>query len=115
MTVKGPQFRGLGPSSNAASACMRGNRARDTSPELLLRKGLWKRGYRYRLHDQGLPGKPDLVFPRQKVVVFCDGDFWHGRSWVDRRKRLEKGSNPRYWVAKIESNRQRDKDHTAML
>jgi DNA mismatch endonuclease (patch repair protein) len=113
--VKRPQFRGLLPTSEAASASMRGNKAQDTRPEVILRKALWRRGYRYRLHDHRLPGKPDLVFSRQRVVIFCDGDFWHGRDWEERRTRLESGSNAGYWVAKIEYNMRRDKKHNSLL
>ncbi len=59
---------------------------------------------------EGLPGRPDLAFIRCKVAVFCDGDFWHGRNWSLRRRRLARGSHPRYWIAKIKRNRERDRE-----
>ena len=82
---------------------------------MLLRRELWRRGLRYRLHGKHLAGKPDLVFARDRVVIFCDGDFWHGRKWAQRRKRLASGANASYWIAKIESNMARDKRITAQL
>jgi len=93
----------------------RRNPARDTKPELLLRRALWARGARYRLHDASLPGKPDIVFSRQHVAIFCDGDFWHGRDWPRRRALLQRGSNASYWVSKIGYNVLRDKQHTRAL
>lgn len=86
---------------------MRGNRSKHTKPEILLRKALWARGLRYRLHAKDLPGKPDIVFRRAWVVVFCDGDFWHGRDREQRRAKLADGANPDYWINKIASNRER--------
>jgi DNA mismatch endonuclease (patch repair protein) len=53
-------------------------------------------------------GSPDLVFPRYKIAVFCDGDFWHGKNWESRRPKLLQGWNGSYWVAKIEKNMDRD-------
>ena len=78
-------------------------RSRDTVPELLLRRAIWKRGGRYRLYRRDLPGTPDLVFSTPKVAVFVDSDFWHGRIPEDR---LEKMSQ--YWQRKLRANRQRD-------
>lgn len=110
-----PQFGDREPSSESASKAMQGNRSRDTKPEILLRKTLWHRGYRYRVHHDGLPGNPDIVFVGDRVAVFCDGDFWHGRNWDERRRKLEQGSNADYWVPKIQANRDRDARHTAEL
>jgi DNA mismatch endonuclease (patch repair protein) len=103
-----PSFKGFRSSSETASHSKRNNRSRDTNPELLLRRQLWQRGLRYRLHAKDIPGKPDIVFRAKRVVVFCDGDFWHGRDWVLRRRRLAQGANAGYWVAKIKSNIERD-------
>jgi DNA mismatch endonuclease (patch repair protein) len=94
---------------------MRGNRKRDTKPELLLRRALWRLGLRYRIHGQHLPGAPDVVFAGMRTVVFCDGDFWHGRSWRSLRRKLMGRANAAYWVAKIGSNRARDARHVAAL
>jgi len=62
-----------------------------------------------------LPGKPDIVFRRARVAVFVDGDFWHGRDWKRRKRRLELGANSAYWVKKISSNRARDRRHSGAL
>jgi len=112
---KTPSFKLLRPSSDLATRVGRGNRKRDTRPEVLLRRALWFLGLRYRVHVRELPGLPDIVFTRQRIAIFCDGDFWHGRNWVQRRERLAKGSNSEYWIAKIERNMQRDQDVDAKL
>lgn len=72
-------------------------------------------GLRYRKNVKTLPGKPDIVFPRARVVVFCDGDFWHGRNWNKLRSNLKKGTNANYWSAKIAYNIERDRRNTDML
>lgn len=110
-----PRFEAFRASSETASRIKQRNRAKDTRAEVLLRKELWKRGLRYRLHSQSLPGRPDLVFTAARVVVFCDGDFWHGRDWDRRLPKLMKGSNGKYWAAKIQSNRERDLRVTTAL
>jgi DNA mismatch endonuclease (patch repair protein) len=80
----------------------------DTKCELLLRSTLWRLGFRFRKNVKSLPGKPDIVFPKEKVAVFCDGDFWHGRNWRLRRRKLQRGSNPEFWISKIQGNIKRD-------
>lgn len=85
-----------------------------TTPEIILRKTLWRMGLRYRLNVKTLPGKPDIVFAKYKVAVFVDGDFWHGRQWRLRGyKSLESQfdgvSNKPYWVEKIKRNMARDR------
>jgi DNA mismatch endonuclease (patch repair protein) len=107
--MKSPSFAEFRPSSPAASSVKRRNRGCDTRPELLLRRALWRLGARYRLHVAALPGRPDVVFVSAKLAVFCDGDFWHGRNWAARRRRLSRGSNPAYWIPKILANRARDR------
>lgn len=72
-------------------------------------------GLRYRKNVKTLPGKPDIVFPPARIVVFCDGDFWHGRNWPGLRAKLKEGTNADYWQAKIKSNIKRDKRNTALL
>lgn len=79
--------------------------SKDTKPELLIRKGLHARGFRYRLHGKDLPGKPDLVFPRYKSVIQINGCFWHGHSCP--RCRMP-SSNVEYWNRKIARNMERD-------
>lgn len=79
----------------------------NTAPERILAKALWESGYRYRKNYRKLIGKPDLVFVAKKIVVFVDGDFWHGRDWETKKNKIK--SNREYWIAKIERNMQRDK------
>lgn len=78
---------------------------KDTKPELMLRKWLWQRGYRYRLHYRSLPGKPDIVFPGRKKAIFVNGCFWHRH---DCKYFKWPQSNAEFWKQKIESNVQRD-------
>ncbi|WP_339162499.1 very short patch repair endonuclease [Methylobacterium bullatum] len=78
---------------------------KDTKPEVALRQGLHRLGYRFRLHRKDLPGRPDLVFPSRKKVVFVHGCFWHGHGCA--KGRLPK-SRPEFWVPKIEGNKARD-------
>jgi len=88
---------------------MRANRKTGTSPERTLGKALRALGLSFTSHGSELPGTPDFVFKRARVVVFCDGDFWHGRNWRARRAKLIRGTNPDYWIPKILSNRRRDR------
>jgi len=113
--LKVPRFSSFKPASETASRIKQRNRSRDTKAEVLLRKELWRRGLRYRLHVSDLPGKPDIVFRRVRVVVFCDGDFWHGRRWHSRREKLARGANAPYWTAKIAANVARDRRNTRLL
>jgi DNA mismatch endonuclease (patch repair protein) len=110
-----PRFTGLSAASETSSTTKRRNRKRDTKPELLLRKELWRMGLRYRLDARNLPGRPDIVFHRRRLAVFVDGDFWHGRNWEERKQRLAKGRNADYWIAKIGYNRERDSSNTRLL
>ena len=104
-----PSFKNLNSSSDRATAAARGSSKKaDTKPEKALRVALWRAGYRYRKNVSWLPGRPDIVFVSLRLVVFCDGDFWHGREWQERRAKLADGHNAEYWIAKIESNIGRD-------
>lgn len=78
-------------------------RGRDTSPELLLRQHLWRKGHRYRLHRRDVPGTPDLCSKTRRVAVFVDGCFWHGCPLHYRAP----SSRIEYWSAKLERNRAR--------
>jgi DNA mismatch endonuclease (patch repair protein) len=82
-------------------------RSKDTLPEIRIRKALWRMGYRYRLHYKLLPGKPDIVIIKQKIVIFVHGCFWH------RHKNCIEASRPKtnsdYWETKINKNIERDK------
>src|SRR3954470_3568000 len=94
---------------------MRGNRRVGTRPEVLLQTELKRRGMRYSTNVDRLPGRPDLVFRSARVVVFCDGDFWHGRHWERLRLQLARRFNPSYWTAKIAANRARDRRNRTAL
>jgi DNA mismatch endonuclease (patch repair protein) len=76
---------------------------------VLLRRSVSRLGVKYRLAAKDLPGRPDLVFRAARVVVFCDGDFWHGRDLEKRIAKLEAGHNAPYWVSKITANVARDR------
>lgn len=111
-----PTFRGLSAASaRSAFAAMRASKKADTRCELELRRALRRCGLRCRAPGSNLPGRPDLVFPRARVVVFCDGDFWHGRELETRLHRLAKGHNSEYWIAKLKSNVARDAARTREL
>lgn len=95
------------------SEIMRAVKGRDTKPEVALRKALFALGLRYRLIVKDLPGKPDLVFPRYKTVIFVHGCFWHGHD-CKRGARIPK-TNTTYWVEKIARNKARDQNNAAEL
>lgn len=82
--------------------------SKNTNIEVRLCKALWHKGYRYRKNVSKLPGKPDIVFTKYKLAIFCDAEFWHGKDWELQKPELERGKNSDYWVKKIEKNRQRD-------
>lgn len=81
-------------------------RGKDTKPELIFRKYLFSQGFRFRLHDKNLPGKPDIVLPKYKTVVFIHGCFWHGHEgckyFIIPKTRTE------WWLNKIEGNKVKD-------
>ena len=89
---------------------MRNIRNKDTRIEIVLRKALWKKGYRYRKNYSGLPGKPDIVLTKEKIAIFCDGEFFHGKDWETLRKKLETSNNGEFWIKKIENNIARDRE-----
>ncbi len=82
--------------------------SKDTNIEIRLRQALWHKGYRYRKNVSTLPGKPDIVFTKYKLAIFCDAEFWHGKDWEVLKPKLQKGKNPDFWVKKIERNIVRD-------
>lgn len=88
------------------SRMMSGIKSRNTKPEILVRKALFKHGFRFRLHEKNLPGKPDIVLPKYHAIIFIHGCFWHEHSckyfkWPK--------SNTEFWVNKIKGNAVRDK------
>ena len=78
--------------------------SKDTKPEMIVRKGLWSRGFRYRLNSPRLPGHPDLVLKKYQTCIFVNGCFWHGHKG---RCRIPQ-TNRDFWVAKIQRNQERD-------
>ena len=83
-------------------------RAKDTKIEIVLRKALWKKGYRYRKNYKKLPGNPDIALTKYKIAIFCDGEFFHGKDWEVLKPKLEKSNNSEFWISKISRNRERD-------
>ena len=105
-------------------------RSKDTKPEMIVRRGLWKRGFRYRLNHKRLPGHPDLVLRKYRTCIFVNGCFWHGHNVVlpqmsDGRGQMEDvmnsecckipKTNREFWVAKILRNKERDKEEQKKL
>lgn len=95
------------------SRMMSGIRGRDTKPELTLRRALHQRGLRYRLHGADLPGRPDLVFPRRKAVIFVHGCFWHRHEGCQLA--TTPTSNIGFWVQKFEKTVERDSRNMRLL
>lgn len=83
-------------------------KANNTHIEVLLRKALWNKGYRYRKNYKDLPGKPDIVLMKYKIAIFCDSEFFHGKDWEVLKPRLEKSNNSDFWIKKISGNIERD-------
>lgn len=99
-------------SSAVRSRMMSGIRGKDTKPEIVLRRGMHRRGFRFRLHGSHLPGKPDLIFPKYRAVLFAHGCFWHGHEC-----RLFKWPKSReeFWRQKISGNKLRDEANVQRL
>ena len=92
---------------------MRSVRSKDTGPELLIRKLVYRLGYRYRLHCKDLPGRPDLVFRARRKAIFVHGCFWHSHDCPAGRNRPS--SNLQYWEPKLARNKDRDEENIAAL
>lgn len=103
------------PSSPAVSAAMRGNRRADTRPEMIVRRLLHRMGYRYRLHAQDLPGKPDIVFRGRRIAIRVHGCFWHQHADPACPLAAKPRSNTGYWDAKLARNVARDALQQAAL
>lgn len=86
---------------------------KDSKIEKTLRLALYHKGYRYRKNYSKVYGHPDIVFTKEKIVIFCDSEFWHGFDW--ERRRLDFKSRQDFWIPKIERNMERDKEVTARL
>lgn len=83
-------------------------RSKDTKAEIMLRKALWHKGLRYRKNVKSLPGTPDIVFTKQKITVFVDGDFWHAKGHQDKPGE-QIATNKDFWRKKLTDNVERDK------
>ena len=101
-------------------------RSKDTKPEMIVRRGLWSRGFRYRLNHKRLPGHPDLVLRKYRTCIFVNGCFWHGHhvnlQFDDSQFTIENSecckipkTNREFWVAKIRRNKERDKEEQRKL
>lgn len=88
-------------------------RGKNTKPEILVRKGLHARGFRFRLHNKKLPGRPDIVLPKYGVAIMVNGCFWHGHKGCQYATKPK--SNVEFWETKIARNRHRDEVTTAHL
>lgn len=87
--------------------------SKDTKPELLIRRFLFSKGYRYKLHDRRLPGSPDMVLPKYKTIIFIHGCFWHGHIGCKYFKVPK--TRTEWWGEKIKKNKQRDADNSRLL
>ena len=87
---------------------MQANKSKGTIPELLFAKILWNSGIHYRKNDKSVFGTPDFVIRKKKIAIFCDGEFWHGKNWEERK--YDHKSNCEFWYSKIERNIERDKE-----
>lgn len=88
-------------------------KGKNTKPEMMFRKALYKEGVKYRIDFKKLPGKPDVSNMSKKFVVFIDGEFWHGYNWQNKKERIK--SNRDFWIPKIERNIQRDNQNNEKL
>ncbi len=99
-------------SPDVRSRMMSGIRGKNTRPELAIRKGLHARGFRYRLHDSRLPGKPDIAFPKYRAVIMIHGCFWHGH---DCHLFKWPSSRTDFWKKKIARNQEKDRENDENL
>lgn len=89
---------------------MRNIRGKDTKIERVLRKALWTKGYRYRKNYDRLPGKPDIVLTKERIAIFCDSEFFHGKDWETLNEKLQNSDNSSFWIRKISGNIRRDSE-----
>ena len=88
-------------------------KSKRTKAEILLSKRLWAEGIRYRLNYKKLPGSPDIAITKDKIAIFVDGEFWHGKDWEVKKTRIK--NNSEYWIEKIEENIARDQRNNHKL
>jgi DNA mismatch endonuclease (patch repair protein) len=106
--IKVPRFEESADyyTSKQRSHIMSRIKGKNSKPEMILRRALWAKNIRFRLHDKSLPGSPDIVIKKYKLAIFVDGEFWHGFEWKKRQAQIK--SNRRFWIPKIERNMQKD-------
>jgi DNA mismatch endonuclease, patch repair protein len=102
-------------SPDRRTANMRAIRSKGMKPEMAVRRLVYSMGYRFRLHSKDLPGKPDLVFPNRKAVIFVHGCFWHQHSDPNCRDARLPKSNTDYWQPKLARNQSRDAENQSKL
>lgn len=102
-------------SSSARSERMSRVRARNSKPEMIVRRLIHSQGFRYRLHDRRLPGAPDLVFPQRKKAIFVHGCFWHRHPDPNCKLARMPKSRLDFWGPKLQGNRERDLRQQAEL
>jgi len=100
-------------SKEVRSRNMAAIKGKDTKPEILVRKFLFSKGFRYKLYDKTLPGTPDLVFPKYKKVLFINGCFWHGHE--ECKYFIIPKTRTKWWITKINRNKQLDKENMTKL
>jgi len=88
-------------------------KCKGTKIERILCKELWNRGLRYRKNKKSIEGKPDIVFIRKKLIVFCDSEFWHGYNWEEKKREIK--THQVFWITKIERNIERDNEVNNIL
>ena len=88
-------------------------KCKDSQIELLLRKALWRKGYRYRKNVKSVYGRPDIAFIGKKIAIFCDSEFWHGYDWENRKSDIKVRQD--FWIPKIDRTIERDKEVTQKL
>ena len=113
--IKVPRFEQAGGFYTTAdrSKRMANIKGENTKAEVLLRKALWAKGIRFRIHVKNVPGKPDILMNRYRLAIFVDGSFWHGFQWQIKKTKLK--SNTQFWIPKIERNMQRDRNNQKQL
>ncbi|KAA3611068.1 MAG: very short patch repair endonuclease [Calditrichaeota bacterium] len=113
--IKVPRFKDVEGfyTTKERSELMSKIKGKNTKPELDFRKELWRRGIRYRINYKKLPGKPDIVSKKYKLIIFIDGEFWHGYNWNEKKQKIK--SNRDFWIPKIERNMQRDRHNNETL
>ena len=113
--MSGTEPRFHGEVSERSHKNMSHIKGKDTSIEIMLRKALWAKGYRFRKNYKELPGRPDIAITKFKIAIFCDSEFFHGKDWDQLKPKIEAGKNSDYWVKKIERNIERDREKDTLL